>query len=227
MDIGGVSQSINSQASNSQAASNNDTMGKDGFLQLLVTQMQNQDPLDPMDSDEYASQLAQFNSVEQLINLNNGLEGLQSSQEMMRMEMTNSMATSLAGKEVRALSNQVYLEPGENVSVDYELNGAADQVEIRVLNASGTVVREDVLTGVNAGESTWLWDGTNNSGSPLPEGPYHIEINASNDGEKVKSRMFTEGLVQKVRFTDRGVMLAVDQIDIPIGDVESVKSAEI
>lgn len=226
MDVSGAAQTMASQASQSPAAgaAGNGTIGKDGFLQLLIAQMQNQDPMNPMEGQEMASQLAQFNSVEQLINVNQGLESLQYSQELMRMEMTNSMASSLAGKKVRALGNQVHLEAGGSANISYELNNAAENVTIKVKNASGTVVREETLTGVGAGEHSWEWDGYNNSGSVMPEGRYTVEVNATNGSSDVQALMFISGEVQKVSFTKDGVMLSIGNVDIPIGNVESVQA---
>src|SRR5690625_601492 len=102
-----------SSAKPEQGRETNSALGQQEFLHLLVAQMQNQDPLNPMDGTEFASQLAQFNSVEQLIHLNQGLGMLQASQDAMSSSLSNSMAASLAGKQVKALSNQLWLESGE------------------------------------------------------------------------------------------------------------------
>ena len=77
MDIANIAASLQQSASNSESSKlGNKSLGKEGFLKLLVTQMQNQDPINPMDGTKFASQLAQFNSVEQLINVNDGIESL-------------------------------------------------------------------------------------------------------------------------------------------------------
>ena len=95
-------------------------LGQQEFLQLLVAQLQNQDPVNPMDGAQFASQLAQFNSVEQLIGVNQGLNNLGISQDLMGASLTNSMAASLTGKEVRALSNQISLSSQENTEINYK-----------------------------------------------------------------------------------------------------------
>src|SRR5699024_12193384 len=112
MDISNIaSQTAGLTGQNKQA--DNNKLGQEQFLQLLVAQMKNQDPVNPMDGKEFASQLAQFNSVEQLIGENESLSALWDSQELMRTEMTNSMASALTGKHVRSLHNQINLEAGE------------------------------------------------------------------------------------------------------------------
>lgn len=197
-------------------------MGREQFLQLLVAQMQNQDPMNPMDSQEFASQLAQFNTVEQLIGVNQGISSLRQSQNMMRISMNNSMATSLAGKQVKALSNEIHLEPAGNAKINYELASAAEQVEIIVRSESGSEIRRVTLTNVGAGESSWTWDGRNNAGKRMGEGNYSIEIIASSGDDTVNAMLFTEGIAEKVRYTGSGVMLLVNNVEVPIGDVEEV-----
>lgn len=223
MDIGQIGSQVQLAAnSNSNSSGKNDKMGQDQFLQLLVTQMQNQDPINPMDSKEFASQLAQFNSVEQLINVNKGLESLAQSQKVMRAEFTNSMASSLTGKQVRALSNKVNLEADSDTNIDYDLNNEASEVKIIIHNSSGGEVRTETIDGAAAGENSWTWDGKSNDGIDLPSGQYSVEIQAKNGDSNVKARMFTEGIANKVRFTGNGVKISINGVEVPIGDIETV-----
>jgi flagellar basal-body rod modification protein FlgD len=221
MDIGAISAQTQAQG-NSTKVEDGNSFGKDKFLQLLVAQMKNQDPINPMDGKEFASQLAEFNSVEQLIGVNDGLSSLQNSQEMMRTEMTNSMAASLTGKHVRALSNRITLEDGGDVNVRYELNNTAEEMDIIVKDASGSEVRRESFAGVAKGENSWTWDGKNSDGVPMPGGEYTVEVDATNGDKAVGYRMFTEGIANRVRFTGNGVMLSIDGVEVPIGNVETV-----
>lgn len=221
MDISNIaSQTAGLTGQNKQA--DNKKLGQEQFLQLLVAQMRNQDPINPMDGKEFASQLAQFNSVEQLIGVNKGLESLRQSQEMMSAGMTNSMAASLTGKEVRALSNKVHLEPGKEATINYELNNSAQKVDIVIKDASGSEVRKVSLEGLGSGDNSWTWDGKNNDGVRMGDGNYTVDIQASNGDSTVKSRMFIEGIAKKVRFSGNGVKVSIGNIEVPIGDVESV-----
>jgi len=221
MDISNIaSQTAGLTGQNKQA--DNNKLGQEQFLQLLVAQMRNQDPINPMDGKEFASQLAQFNSVEQLIGVNKGLESLRQSQEMMSVGMTNSMAASLTGKEVRALSNKVYLEPGKDATINYELNNPAQKVDIVIKDASGTEVRKVSLKGLGSGDNSWMWNGKNNDGVRMADGNYTVDIQASNGDSTVKSRMFIEGIAKKVRFSGNGVKISIGNVEVPIGDVESV-----
>lgn len=221
MDIGAISAQAQAQSENTKVEDDN-KFGQDKFLQLLVAQMKNQDPINPMDGKEFASQLAEFNSVEQLIGVNDGLSSLQDSQEMMRNEMSNSMAASLTGKHVRALSNRITLEDGADMNIQFELNNTAEELDILVKDATGSEVRRESFSGVGKGENSWVWDGKNNDGVQMPDGEYTVEMDASNGDKTVEYRMFTEGIANRVRFTGNGVMLSIDGVEVPIGDVETV-----
>jgi flagellar basal-body rod modification protein FlgD len=221
MDINNI-LSQTSQAFNQKDKASNSEMGQQEFLQLLVAQMRNQDPINPLDSKEFAAQLAQFNSVEQLISVNNGLSTLQGSQEMMSASLTNSMAASMTGKHVKALSSEVYLTPGGQSNIQYKLNNSASEVEIVIRNESGSEVRREKLSGVAGGENQWSWDGRNDSGDRMADGNYYVEIQASNEGSKVDALTYVEGTVGKVRYTGSGVFLHVNGVNVSIGDVEEV-----
>ena len=197
-------------------------MGQQEFLQLLVAQMRNQDPINPLDSKEFAAQLAQFNSVEQLISVNSGLSTLQGSQDMMSASLTNSMAASMTGKHVKALSSEVYLAPGGQSNIQYKLQNSASEVEIVIRNESGSEVRREKLSGVAGGDNQWSWDGRNDAGDRMADGNYHVEIQASNEGSKVNALTYVEGTVGKVRYTGSGVFLHVNGVNVSIGDVEEV-----
>lgn len=205
-----------------QNATKNNELGQQEFLQLLVAQMQNQDPVNPMDGAEFASQLAEFNSVEQLINVNNGLKVLQSSQDLMSSSLTNSMAVSLTGKQVKALSNTIHLSAEGSSDIQFELNNSADSVDIIIRNASGTEIRSETLNGLSTGDHNWTWDGLNNSGERMGEGAYTIEVKAANGENEVGALVFMEGIADRVRYTSQGVFLSVNNVEIPIGDVEEV-----
>src|SRR6056297_2503526 len=151
--------SLTSQAFNQRDSENKSKLGQQEFLHLLTTQMRNQDPMNPLDGTEFASQLAQFNTVEQLIGVNDELKILKSSQEVMSVSMNNSMATSLTGKNVKALSDQVQLAAGGTSTIHYELNNSAEEVEVIITNSSGDEVRREVLSGIPSGSNSWEWEG--------------------------------------------------------------------
>lgn len=196
-------------------------LGKDEFLRLLVTQLQNQDPVNPMDSSQFASQLAQFNSVEQLINVNTSLEALNEAQQLIGTGLNNTLASSLPGKTVRAASNQVMLEGGE-ANIDFNLGTAASEVEVTIRNSSGVVVRTETLKNKGAGDNIWAWNGKASDGKSLPEGKYTVEVTAKDGENSVQATTYINGQVSRVKYTSEGVQLLVNGIFIGLGDVEEV-----
>lgn len=221
MNVQGINPALQQYDSLPQSKSQ---LGQQEFLQLLVAQLQNQDPVNPMDGAQFASQLAQFNSVEQLIGVNQGLNNLAISQDLMGASLTNSMAASLTGKEVRALSDQISLSSEGNTKINYKLNDSATDVEIIIKTKSGAEVRRENLSSIPSGDNSWNWDGLDNNGQRMGEGEYTIEVVAKNADNNVGALTFLEGVANRVRYTSQGVFLSVNGIDIPIGDVEEVGS---
>lgn len=220
MDINSIisdTSSVNRQ--NSKAGSTE--LGQQQFLQLLVAQLQNQDPINPMDGAEFAAQLAQFNSVEQLINLNSGLEGLAKSQENMAVGLTNTMAASLTGKSVKAVSDHIYND-GSGTDIHFNLSNSASQVTINILDADGNVVRSQELQNFDKGEQSWKWDGKNDGGLQLSEGNYSVEISARSGDAAVNSYAFLQGNADKVRYSSSGVELLVNGVFVNLGDIEEI-----
>lgn len=222
MDIGNIlSQSQQTAAKSKEENLGNSSLGKDDFLKLLVTQMQNQDPINPMDGKEFAAQLAQFNSVEQLINVNKGIEALAQSQQNLNSGLNNTMAASLAGKEVKALSNQIALEDG-NAVIDFRLKHPSTDTQLVITDSLGNIVRSEQLGNLGSGDQSWNWDGTSNGGDDVPEGTYSVEVKAKNGEGEVESMTFTSGIAEKVKYTENGVKLLVNGAYIPLGDIEEI-----
>lgn len=224
MDIGNISSQTEQLNGNSKSGTTGNTsLGKNDFLKLLVTQMRNQDPINPMDGKEFAAQLAQFNSVEQLINVNKGIEMLAQSQQDLNSGLNNSMAASLVGKEVKGLSNQVSLKDG-NAVIDFKLKHASDETRVVITDSIGNIVRSEQLGSLGNGDQSWTWDGTSNQGEELANGIYSFAINAQNESGDVESITFTKGIAESVKYTEEGVKLLVNGAYISIGNIEEISS---
>lgn len=196
-------------------------LGKDEFLRLLVTQLQNQDPVNPMDSSAFASQLAQFNSVEQLINVNDSLVAMGESQALIGTGLNNTLASTLPGKTVRANSNEVQLTGG-SAKTNYNLGTAASEIEVTIKNANGVVVRTEIIKNKGAGDHEWTWNGKASDGKSLPDGKYSVSIKAKDGDNTVLATPYINGTVSKVKYTNEGVQLLVNGIYIGLGDVEEI-----
>ncbi len=133
----------------------------DLFLSLLTTQLQNQDPLDPMDTSEMTSQLVQFSSVEQTIATNTNLEQLIA----LTKSQTSGNAVDYIGKEVEALSTASKIANGGSTSWRYSLANPSSEVTLTVIDSSGAAVYTETMAN-DAGTFDFTWDGTGNRWKP-------------------------------------------------------------
>jgi flagellar basal-body rod modification protein FlgD len=207
----------------SQAAevkkSNGSSMGKDDFLKLLVTQLQKQDPLSPMDSTAFTAQLAQFSSLEELQNINETLAGVGNSQQV----LTNSQAVDFIGKQIQAVGDALILEQGEPTPVEFNLAQDAAGVYVKIYNNYGEFIQDIEAGPMGEGQQRLEWNGLDHLDQQAPAGTYRYEVLAMDgDGNSVSSKTFTTGVVSGV-FYKQGLayLLTADQ-EIPLGDVVQV-----
>jgi flagellar basal-body rod modification protein FlgD len=205
------------------AASRAPVLGKDDFLHLLITQLQNQDPLNPTDHTEFTAQLAQFSSLEQLNNVNDNLEQLQNFQA----STNNSQAVSLLGKEITTNGNFLQLTEGEPIGCDFSLARDAAEVVVSIYDSTGEFVKEFTEKTLPAGRQTLEWDGTDKSGNLAKAGNYTFKIQAidAND-QKVKVTTFFTGTVDTVTFENNTPFLISGEQKIALGDVIQVASPD-
>lgn len=173
----------------------------DTFLRMLTTQLQNQDPLNPLDNTEFVAQLAQFSQVEQTIQSNNKLDALLAA--VKGQGVTENL--SLLGKPVEAASDEVTLT-GDGGLVNYRLERAADAVTIRILSADGAEVAR--LNGsADLGANTVQWDGRggeNGNGPRLDPGVYRVAIEAAEGDNSRAVDPLVGGYVAQVRVNSDG-----------------------
>jgi flagellar basal-body rod modification protein FlgD len=186
-------------------------LGKTDFLTLLVTQLRYQDPLEPMQDQEFVAQLAQFSQLEQLENMSESLDTSIQVDYIMSQTIANTMATTLIGKKVVAEGANFDLIPGEDISLGYNLAADAASVNIKIFDDTGTLVKTVNLSDVSDGNSTYRWDGRNDNGSPLAAGNYTYEVSAVTlTGESITVENRVIGFVQAVKYLDGKAYLIVD-----------------
>lgn len=189
-------------------------MGQSEFLKLLVTQMKNQDPTNPMDNQQLTAQMAQFSSLEQLMNINTGLTNLLSASN----STTSAQALSLIGKEVTVQGHNTYVKGGKAGDIAMELSGNASAVTITVEDQNGNVVRTITSGAMSAGPQAVKWDGNSDSGSPLPDGMYSYNVEAKDAGGKdLDVTTYAKGIATTISF-DKGVAY------VHIGDLKFMLS---
>jgi flagellar basal-body rod modification protein FlgD len=158
--------------------SDEDIMGKEDFLTLLVAQLQNQDPLNPDDATEFTSQLAEFSSLEQLQNLNKSMESLAATQ----VESDRFASMELIGKDVVYADSRFSFE-GDPVNVGYQLDGPAASITMYIQDENGSTVATLHPTEMGQGDHFLEWDGLDSEGNEVPAGNYKIILQASSAGD--------------------------------------------
>jgi flagellar basal-body rod modification protein FlgD len=202
-------------------------LGKDEFMQLLVTKLQNQDPLDPMDDEAFIAELAQFSSLEQLQNLNSNLETALNWDYLQMQTINNTMATSLIGNNVVANFSNIYLDDANVPEIGYSTDNYADSIKVTITDIDGNVVNTLYEDNVVAGEHTVAWDGKDADGNRLAVGFYQVEITGTDvDGNSFKPSTYLEGRVTGVVYRDGSAYLKVNGLEIPLSDVSVINEPD-
>jgi len=186
------------------------------FLQMLMTQLQNQDPTNPMDTNEFTSELVEFSGVEQQINTNTSLTQL--------IQLTQAgevmQASAMTGKHVTVSSNQVPLQNGQG-TIQFT-TPAAEPVDIAIYDSNGNKLSDNMMMSVT-GTNTWTWNGTNSSGATMPDGSYQVVVNAANpDGTTTALTTSVIGTATGVQSLSSGMQLELGALSVPFSQVQSV-----
>ena len=221
--IPSVNSSLAAQSVQSpeRTGSQDDSLGKMDFLNLLVTQLENQDPMNPSDPTEMTAQLAQFSSLEQLTNISESMEGL----DAMKTAYEQNAALSMLGKNVQ-LEGNTFTFQNEPVQLGYNLERAAESVEIQIMDASGKTV--DTIKGLQGtvGEHTVQWDGTDADGKSVPAGEYQFVVGAQDAGGNVlQPTPQVMAKVQGVDYGSGGQKLLTSAGSIALADIGNVTQA--
>lgn len=203
------------------------TLSKDDFLQLLVAKLTHQDPLKPMDDEDFIAQLAQFSSLEQLQNLNEALANSLQWDYLQMQTINNTMATSLIGKEVKATFSNVYLDNDNRPNINYTTTEYAASIWVTIKDIDGAVVR--TLTGedVPPGNNSVIWDGKDENGKRLAEGFYTVDVSGVDaNGGSISPSTYVEGRVTSVIYRDGSAYLQVNGLEIPLADVNAISAID-
>lgn len=205
----------------SQAASARLTTDYQSFLKLLTAQIANQDPLEPMDSTTFVSQLAQLSQVEQTITTNATLEGIAA-----QLSAAGALSDiQLIGHEVTLATDRVELRGG-TAEFEYQLEEEAQKVTARILAEDGTLLREIEGLAGSAGETHAVaWDGTDRDGLPVPDGTFRVEIEARDaEGEEVGAATYATTEVKELTFeSGQPVMVLRNGAEAPSGQVIAIR----
>jgi len=186
------------------------------FLHLLLTQLQNQDPTTPMDTNQFTSELVQFSSVEQQITTNGSLTQL--IQLTQGSEVIQSAST--VGKQATVTADHIALQNGAG-AINFK-TATAEPVAIAITNDAGVSIRGASLLSA-AGANTWKWDGTGNNGSTVPDGAYKVVVLGAPPGSTAAALPFTvTGTATGVTNANGAVSLDLGALQVGFGDVQSL-----
>lgn len=177
-----------------------DKSEKNEFLQLFVTQLRNQNPLEPRDGAEYLGQLAQFSTLEGIRNMetafNKIANSLNSNQAL--------QASSLVGKNVDVKTdNGLYIQ-GHNVKGSIDVPAYATNVQMEIRNEQGEVIKTVKMNAVDKGELAFAWDGLDDSGNPQPSGVYRFIAKANVHGQETQIDTYLSANVDSVTINKNG-----------------------
>ena len=215
--------SIQGLGFNAQTSTNDKILGKDDFLKLLITQLNYQDPLNPMKGTEFSAQLAQFSSVEQLQNIHQELKNSIDANYLLTTSINNTLAATVIGKTVKATGNQIYLGESGEATLHYDLSSKAKKVTIEILDENDQVKRTITLDNVGKGEQSYTWDGKDNAGIALGQGTYHFRVKASDEeGNPVSVQTYMVGTITGVCYGYNGAELLVGDLTLAMSDVYEI-----
>jgi flagellar basal-body rod modification protein FlgD len=204
----------------STGGQDNSIMGKDDFLQLMLTQLKNQDPLNPMEGTEFAAQLAQFTSLEQLMNLNDAMETSINANYYLTQSINNTLSSTLIGKSVKLSGNEFKYSGQDDITLGYNLSAPASSCTVKIYNSAGQLVKTVNGAPSSSGDNKLIWDFTDNDGESVPEGEYTFEVEARDgNDELIAAEQYVLGLIEGVKFTEYGTALVVNGVDYMLSDI--------
>lgn len=190
----------------------------DTFLSLLTTQLLNQNPLDPIDANQFTQQLVQFTEVEQSIKQNENLE------KLIQLSAANTLTNIVGflGSEVTLSGTNSELKDG-TASWNYEIEGASDNMTISVLDSNGVPIFTTSGPGAS-GKSTFLWDGRTDAGTTAADGTYTLSITAvDGNGTALKVTTQVVGIVDGINFNGNEPVLLIGSLEVKLDEILSVK----
>lgn len=203
------------------------SMGKDDFMKLLMAQLQNQDPLNPMDHKEFGAQLAQFASLEKLTQIGDGIGKLEGGMG----EEAKLQALGMIGKRVKASGAEISLVENQPTEIRLNTDGGFKPLKVSIYSGDGKLVREIDTDSKMVANKAVLWDGKTKDGDSAPSGKYLFRVaGMGQDGKSREQEANVMGKVIGVEMVDKNPLLLLDtangQTKIEIAKVQNIASDE-
>ncbi|MCF5143157.1 flagellar hook assembly protein FlgD [Pseudomonas sp. WS 5532] len=203
-----------------KAATGNQALGKDAFLQLLVTQLKNQNPLSPQDNGAFVAQLAQFSSLEGINTLNDSVNAISSNFSSSQA----LQASSLVGRSIITQTDKAMVDTSKSMTGSVAVTAATGNVSVKITDKDGNVVRTIDMGAQSAGNSSFIWDGKNDKGEVAPAGTYTFAASTKNDkGDSVALLTSLPATVTSVTLSKTGGEMLLNLA----GGMGSVKLSQI
>lgn len=205
---------------NPKATGSMQVLGKDDFLQLLVTKLRYQNPMDPMADEDFIAQLAQFSTLEQMNNIAEGIASSNKWDFMMMQSINNNMAAGLIGREIRATYDGVYYDQISSPKINFTTQDFAKEITFTIRDSEGKIVNTIKVEDVQPGTDSITWDGTDLTGNRVDMGYYTIEATGTlGTGATFTPSLTLTGVVDAISYLDGAAFLNVNGTQIPLGDV--------
>ncbi len=202
-------------------AKSSDKLEKQDFMNLFLTQMSHQDPVDPMDSGAMMSQLAQLGTMEQLEKLNSQVKDLNLTQK----DISRFQSLQFLEKDVLMESDGVELGKGSSKPIYYSLNKEADNIRVSIEDSDGSPVFSQTIGLTAAGKHQFRWDGKNNEGVMMPDGNYQIRLLAfDTEGNSSKLPIFNSGRVDQIEYRDGEPWVKTKHETLPLSKVRNINT---
>lgn len=187
-------------ADTAKAASGNQSLGKDAFLQLLVTQLKNQNPLSPQDNGAFVAQLAQFSSLEGITTLNSSVNNISSSFKSSQA----LQASSLVGRSVVVQTGSAYVDSTKSMTGSVVIPASVAGTTVTISDKDGKAVKTIELGSQGQGNASFVWDGTNTAGEKVDPGTYTFKASAQIDGKATDLITYLPATVNSVTLSQTG-----------------------
>jgi len=196
-----------------------DELGKMDFLRMLITQIQQQDPLNPQDPSEFTAQLTQFSSLEQMISMNEAIQDLQ----LLQLSANNTQTAALLGKDVVYSGDTLQLADGQPAQLRFRMDVPAQNLSVAITDSSHRVVRTIALSEASQGVNSIEWDGKDDNGNALAASQYSFSVTGQDaSGNSLAITPLTMGRVTGIVFEDGATLLDVGGNRVALGDIFSV-----
>ncbi len=222
--ISSLYSATSTSSSSSSGSSSGTTLDSDAFLQLLIAELQNQDPTNPTDSTEMINQIASFSTVEQLSALNDTATSIYDSLTAMSL----NSAVSFIGQSVLAEGDDISKTGDGTTAVSFTLESDAESLTAHVYDSSGTIINSISLGATDSGAYTFTWDGANYTGAEVANGTYSVVFEAyDEDGDSLEVSTMVAGTVSGVSVENGVTVLTLsDGRTVNLEDVYSVVSSD-